>query len=170
MASYFPVELLALKTCSPCEFLVTLLWVGKNISWNYKLSRTIPDVLIRFLTMYCVYLCFLFVYQKQKKRAEGYEEGDYTLFRSAKVSDFLQTEHPLDILCVVNEVCFMLNVALTLCLEKTFSKDQKQELINSYQIICLQKGLLSQFSLSLLEGAILALRIQNKQGKGDVSN
>ena len=44
------------------EFLVTLLWVGKNISWNYKLSRTIPDVLIRFLTMYCVYLCFLFVY------------------------------------------------------------------------------------------------------------
>ncbi|XP_020613519.1 pre-rRNA processing protein FTSJ3-like isoform X2 [Orbicella faveolata] len=44
--------------------------------------------------------------EKQKKRAEGYEEGNYTLFRSAKVSDFLQTEHPLDILSVVNEIVF----------------------------------------------------------------
>lgn len=65
--------------------------------------------------MHYVYLCVLFVYQKQKKRAEGYEEGNYTLFRSAKVSDFLQTEHPLDILSVVNEVCLMFNVALALC-------------------------------------------------------
>lgn len=44
-------------------------------------------------------------FQKQKKtRAEGYDEGDYTLFRSAKVSDFLQTEHPLEVLSLVNQV------------------------------------------------------------------
>ena len=43
--------------------------------------------------------------QKQKKaRAEGYDEGDYTLFRTAKVSNFLQTEHPLEVLSLVNEV------------------------------------------------------------------
>ncbi|KAJ7373969.1 pre-rRNA processing protein ftsj3 [Desmophyllum pertusum] len=44
--------------------------------------------------------------EKQKKRAEGYDEGDYTLFRSAKVTDFLQAEHPLDILSLVNEIVF----------------------------------------------------------------
>lgn len=55
---------------------------------------------------------FFFIYklsfQKQKKaRAEGYEEGDYTLFRSATVSEFLQTQHPLEVLSAVNEVCFL---------------------------------------------------------------
>ena len=49
---------------------------------------------------------FLILVQKQKKRAEGYDEGDYTLFRSATVSDFLQAEQPLDILSLVNEVCW----------------------------------------------------------------
>lgn len=44
--------------------------------------------------------------EKQKKRAEGYDEGDYTLFRSATVSDFLQAEQPLDILSLVNEIVF----------------------------------------------------------------
>jgi len=43
--------------------------------------------------------------QKQKKaRAEGYDEGDYTLFRTANVSNFVQTEHPLEVLSLVNEV------------------------------------------------------------------
>lgn len=55
--------------------------------------------------IHCIDINLLLVSQKQKKRAEGYDEGDYTLFRSAKVSDFLQTEHPLDILSLVNEVC-----------------------------------------------------------------
>lgn len=46
-----------------------------------------------------------FFFQKQKKaRAEGYEEGDYTLFRSATVSEFFQTQHPLEVLSAVNEV------------------------------------------------------------------
>ncbi|RMX38527.1 hypothetical protein pdam_00010229 [Pocillopora damicornis] len=44
--------------------------------------------------------------EKQKKRAEGYDEGDYTLFRSATVSDFLQAEQPLDILSLANEIVF----------------------------------------------------------------
>lgn len=45
--------------------------------------------------------------EKQKKaRAEGYEEGDYTLFRSATVSEFLQTQHPLEVLSAVNEIIF----------------------------------------------------------------
>lgn len=44
--------------------------------------------------------------EKQKKRAEGYDEGDYTLFRSVTVSDFLQAEQPLDILSLVNEIVF----------------------------------------------------------------
>jgi len=45
--------------------------------------------------------------EKQKKaRAEGYDEGDYTLFRTAKVSNFLQTEHPLEVLSLVNEIVF----------------------------------------------------------------
>ncbi|CAH3167195.1 unnamed protein product [Porites evermanni] len=45
--------------------------------------------------------------EKQKKaRAEGYEEGDYTLFRSATVSEFLQTQHPLEVLSAVNEIMF----------------------------------------------------------------
>ncbi|XP_068747596.1 pre-rRNA 2'-O-ribose RNA methyltransferase FTSJ3-like isoform X2 [Montipora capricornis] len=45
--------------------------------------------------------------KKQKKtRAEGYNEGDYTLFQSAKVSDFLQTERPLDVLSAINEIVF----------------------------------------------------------------
>lgn len=45
--------------------------------------------------------------EKQKKaRAEGYEEGDYTLFRSATVSEFLQTQHPLEVLSAVNEIVF----------------------------------------------------------------
>lgn len=44
--------------------------------------------------------------EKQKKRAEGYDEGDYTLFRSATVSEFLQAEQPLDILSLVNEIVF----------------------------------------------------------------
>lgn len=55
--------------------------------------------------LHSLFALYLLVFQKQKKRAEGYDEGDYTLFRSAKVSDFLQTEHPLDILSLVNEVC-----------------------------------------------------------------
>lgn len=45
--------------------------------------------------------------EKQKKaRAEGYDEGDYTLFRSATVSEFLQTQHPLEVLSAVNEIVF----------------------------------------------------------------
>ena len=48
---------------------------------------------------------WIIIFQKQKKaRAEGYEEGDYTLFRSATVSEFLQTQHPLEVLSAVNEV------------------------------------------------------------------
>ena len=61
-------------------------------------------ICILYIALILIYLPVL-VSQKQKKRAEGYDEGDYTLFRSAKVSDFLQTEHPLDILSLVNEVC-----------------------------------------------------------------
>ena len=45
-------------------------------------------------------------FQKQKTRAEGYKEGDYTLFKTVKVSDFVQTDHPLDVLSSVNEVCW----------------------------------------------------------------
>ena len=62
----------------------------------------------------CLNSWFLILAQKQKKRAEGYDEGDYTLFRSATVSDFLQTEQPLDLLSLANEVCWELDLSLNL--------------------------------------------------------
>ncbi|KAK2562387.1 pre-rRNA 2'-O-ribose RNA methyltransferase FTSJ3 [Acropora cervicornis] len=45
--------------------------------------------------------------QKGKKaKAEGYTQGDYTLFQTAKVTDFLQVKHPLEVLSAVNEIVF----------------------------------------------------------------
>lgn len=45
--------------------------------------------------------------QKGKKaKAEGYTQGDYTLFQTAKVTDFLQAKHPLEVLSAVNEIVF----------------------------------------------------------------
>ena len=65
----------------------------------------------KVLSFICLNSWFLILVQKQKKRAEGYDEGDYTLFRSATVSDFLQAEQPLDILSLVNEVCWELDLS-----------------------------------------------------------
>ena len=69
---------------------------------------------IRMSLQICFNSWFLILVQKQKKRAEGYDEGDYTLFRSATVSDFLQAEQPLDILSLVNEVCWELDLSFNL--------------------------------------------------------
>ena len=53
-----------------------------------------------------LFLLILLIYsQKGKKaKAEGYTQGDYTLFQTAKVTDFLQAKHPLEVLSAVNEV------------------------------------------------------------------
>ncbi|XP_077995461.1 pre-rRNA 2'-O-ribose RNA methyltransferase FTSJ3-like [Glandiceps talaboti] len=43
--------------------------------------------------------------EKQKKKsAEGYADGDYTLYHTKTVTDFLQSENPLDVLSSCNEL------------------------------------------------------------------
>nr|XP_002734226.2 PREDICTED: pre-rRNA processing protein FTSJ3-like [Saccoglossus kowalevskii] len=42
--------------------------------------------------------------KKRKKAAEGYDEGDYTLYQTKTVGDYFKTENPLDMLSTVNEV------------------------------------------------------------------
>ncbi|KAF1972548.1 hypothetical protein BU23DRAFT_534855 [Bimuria novae-zelandiae CBS 107.79] len=42
----------------------------------------------------------------KKRKREGYEEGDYTQFKEAPVSEFIQTKDPIDMLGTLNKLSF----------------------------------------------------------------
>ncbi len=44
--------------------------------------------------------------EKKKRKREGYEEGDYTQFKEAPVSDFIQTTDPIAMLGSLNKLSF----------------------------------------------------------------
>jgi AdoMet-dependent rRNA methyltransferase SPB1 len=48
------------------------------------------------------------VFQPEKKRRkrEGYDDGDYTLFRVAPAANFIKTDDPISLLGTVNRISF----------------------------------------------------------------
>lgn len=44
--------------------------------------------------------------EKKKRRREGYDDGDYTLFKAASVLDFIQSNDPIRFLGEVNKLNF----------------------------------------------------------------
>lgn len=41
--------------------------------------------------------------EMKKRRREGYDEGDYTQFKEAPISEFIQTTDPIDMLGSLNK-------------------------------------------------------------------
>lgn len=54
--------------------------------------------------MYFVFRLNLFRPEKQKRKAEGYAEGDYTLHHRLSVKTFIEDEKFLDLLADTNEI------------------------------------------------------------------
>jgi len=48
------------------------------------------------------------VFQPEKKRRkrDGYDEGDYTLFKTTSAGDFVRGSDPISLLGTVNKICF----------------------------------------------------------------
>jgi len=44
--------------------------------------------------------------EKKKRQREGYDDGDYTLFKSASILDFIQSNDPIRLLSEVNKLNF----------------------------------------------------------------
>jgi AdoMet-dependent rRNA methyltransferase SPB1 len=44
--------------------------------------------------------------EKKKRRREGYDDGDYTLFKAASVLDFIQSNDPIRFLGEINKLNF----------------------------------------------------------------
>jgi|ERR1051325_3077635 AdoMet-dependent rRNA methyltransferase SPB1 len=44
--------------------------------------------------------------EKKKRRREGYDDGDYTLFKAASVLNFIQSDDPIRLLGEVNKFNF----------------------------------------------------------------
>ncbi|XP_015762200.1 PREDICTED: pre-rRNA processing protein FTSJ3-like [Acropora digitifera] len=61
---------------------------------------------LSLLVLFSYFYLLIYSQKGKKAKAEGYTQGDYTLFQTAKVTDFLQAKHPLEVLSAVNEIVF----------------------------------------------------------------
>lgn len=52
----------------------------------------------------CLFRINLLHPEKTKRKAEGYADGDYTLFHRLKATEFIQTDHHLEALADANEI------------------------------------------------------------------
>uniref|UniRef100_H3A9A6 FtsJ RNA 2'-O-methyltransferase 3 n=1 Tax=Latimeria chalumnae TaxID=7897 RepID=H3A9A6_LATCH len=61
-----------------------------------------------YIYIYIISVCFSVIKtpKRKKKKAEGYAEGDYTLFHRFTVMDFIKAENPVDFLNKANEITF----------------------------------------------------------------
>ena len=63
---------------------------------DFLVSLTISD--------FCCHLPRCISFQKHKRQRDGYEEGNYTLFKEMKVSDFIACDNPIEMLATNNKV------------------------------------------------------------------
>ena len=44
--------------------------------------------------------------EKKRRRRDGYDDGDYTLFTKASASDFVRNSEPINVLGLANKIAF----------------------------------------------------------------
>lgn len=44
--------------------------------------------------------------EKKRRKRDGYDDGDYTLFKKASASDFIRSVEPIAVLGLVNKISF----------------------------------------------------------------
>ncbi|CAB4487938.1 hypothetical protein RhiirA1_425499 [Rhizophagus irregularis] len=63
--------------------------------------------------------------EKKKRRREGYDDGDYTLFKAASVLDFIQSNDPIRFLGEINKLNFDTDDAKKLLSHKSITEEIK---------------------------------------------